>query len=100
MLLTSNSDFRVKLQGDENAWRRRLRSVEHDTPPPRDVIAGLSEDILSEEVSGVSFWYPAEMRSSQTTGRSNGGGRGSVGNNRPARIRLTIHPQLMDHQRK
>lgn len=56
VLLTSNSHLRVKLPGDADALRRRLRIVQYNNPPPREVIADLSDDILRDEGSGVLNW--------------------------------------------
>lgn len=56
VILTSNTHLRVRLQGDADAWRRRLRIVRYENSPPEKVVADLSESILAEEGSGVLNW--------------------------------------------
>ena len=56
VILTSNTHLRVRLQGDADAWRRRLRIVRYENPPPEKVVADLSESIVAEEGSGVLNW--------------------------------------------
>jgi phage/plasmid-associated DNA primase len=56
VILTSNIHLRVRFQGDADAWRRRLRIVRYENPPPEKVVADLSETILAGEASGVLNW--------------------------------------------
>jgi P4 family phage/plasmid primase-like protien len=53
---TCNSRLTVHLEGDAEAWRRRLVIIEYRKPKPASVIADLSERILAEEASGVLNW--------------------------------------------
>jgi P4 family phage/plasmid primase-like protien len=62
VILTSNTHLRVRLQGDADAWRRRLRIVRYENPPPEKVIADLSEVILHNEAPGVLNWMLEGLR--------------------------------------
>ena len=53
VIVTCNSRLTVHLEGDTEAWRRRLAIVEYHNPKPVEVIADLSEQILQREGSGV-----------------------------------------------
>jgi phage/plasmid-associated DNA primase len=53
---TCNSRLTVHLEGDAEAWRRRLVIIEYRKPKPASVIADLSERILAEEGPGVLNW--------------------------------------------
>jgi P4 family phage/plasmid primase-like protien len=53
VVVDSNVRLTVQLQGDTQAWRRRLKVVRYTRPKPERTIADLSERILREEASGV-----------------------------------------------
>jgi|ERR1700731_1244805 len=55
-IVTCNSRLTVHLEGDTDAWRRRLAIINYDKPKPATVIADLSEQILATESSGVLNW--------------------------------------------
>ena len=57
VLVTCNSRLTVHLEGDTEAWRRRLVIVKYTKPAPKQVIASLSQEILDTEGSGVLNWY-------------------------------------------
>jgi len=52
-IVTCNSRLTVHLEGDTDAWRRRLAIVNYQKPKPTHVIADLAEQILATEPSGV-----------------------------------------------
>jgi P4 family phage/plasmid primase-like protien len=56
VMLTCNSRLLVRLEGDTEAWRRRLVPVRYHHEPPKKPIANLSEQILATEASGVLNW--------------------------------------------
>jgi P4 family phage/plasmid primase-like protien len=56
VIVTCNSRLKVHLEGDTDAWRRRLAIIEYGNSPPENQIADLSERILREEASGVLNW--------------------------------------------
>ena len=55
-IVTCNSRLTVHLEGDAEAWRRRLVIIEYLKAKPANVIADLSEQILRDEGSGVLNW--------------------------------------------
>lgn len=55
-LLTCNSRLTVRLEGDVEAWRRRLRLITYSRPPTQSPIADLAARILKEEGAGVLNW--------------------------------------------
>jgi putative DNA primase/helicase len=56
VIVTCNSRLTVHLEGDTDAWRRRLAIVEYHKPKPEKVIADLDKRILTNEASGVLNW--------------------------------------------
>jgi phage/plasmid-associated DNA primase len=56
VIITSNSRLTVHLEGDTDAWRRRLAIVSYTQPKPAKVIPDLSERILRQEGAGVLNW--------------------------------------------
>jgi P4 family phage/plasmid primase-like protien len=52
-VVDSNVRLLVQLQGDVEAWRRRLKVVRYSGPKPERPIADLSERILRDEAPGV-----------------------------------------------
>jgi P4 family phage/plasmid primase-like protien len=55
-IVTCNSRLTVHLEGDADAWRRRLVIVDYHYPKPARVIVDLSRQILNSEGSGVLNW--------------------------------------------
>jgi P4 family phage/plasmid primase-like protien len=53
MIVTSNSRLTVFLEGDADAWRRRLVIVRYERGKPPVPIPNFAETIISEEGSGV-----------------------------------------------
>jgi P4 family phage/plasmid primase-like protien len=56
VIVTCNSRLTVHLEGDTDAWRRRLAIVDYHKPKPNQVIADLDHQILDAEASGVLNW--------------------------------------------
>ena len=53
VIVTSNSRLTMRLEGDADAWRRRLRIIPYNNPKPKHVIADLDKRIIETEGSGV-----------------------------------------------
>ena len=51
--ITCNSHLRVKLDGDAEAWRRRLLIVSYERPKPEVRISRFAEELLEAEGSGI-----------------------------------------------
>ena len=68
VIVTCNSRLSVHLEGDTEAWRRRLAVVYYSQPKPKEVIADLSERILTSEASGVLNWMLAGLKKIRADG--------------------------------
>jgi hypothetical protein len=55
-VISCNSRLIVRLEGDAEAWRRRLVIVPYQHEAPKTVIADLSDRILTNEAPGVLNW--------------------------------------------
>lgn len=56
IVITSNNDLRVRLDGDNDAWRRRLILLAFVNPPPSKPIARFAETLFEEEGEGILNW--------------------------------------------
>lgn len=56
VLITSNARLRMRLQGDVEAWRRRLVILRSEAPKPERAIAEFGRLLLSEEGAGILNW--------------------------------------------
>jgi phage/plasmid-associated DNA primase len=54
--VSCNSRLRVKLDGDVDAWRRRLLIVRYEKPKPKERILDFAKVLLAEEASGILRW--------------------------------------------
>ena len=54
--VSCNSRLRVKLDGDIDAWRRRLLIVRYEKPKPKERILDFAKKLLTEEASGILRW--------------------------------------------
>ncbi len=61
IVVTCNSRLTVRLEGDTDAWWRRLAIIEYRNPAPQKKIANLSEIILRDEAAGVLNWMLAGL---------------------------------------
>lgn len=55
-MITANTRLRLRLQGDIEAWRRRLLIVRYESPPPKKKIPYFAEMLIEEEGSGILNW--------------------------------------------
>lgn len=55
VMVVANSRLRVRLEGDEGAWRRRLLVMEFNKPPEQR-ISNFAATLLSEEGAGILAW--------------------------------------------
>lgn len=56
VIATCNSRLTVQLEGDSEAWRRRLAMADYHKPKPPKAIADLDQLILTKEGTGVLNW--------------------------------------------
>jgi P4 family phage/plasmid primase-like protien len=54
--VSCNSRLRVKLDGDVDAWQRRLLIIRCEKPKPRERILDFAKTLLNEEASGILRW--------------------------------------------
>jgi putative DNA primase/helicase len=68
IVVTCNSRLTVHLEGDTEAWRRRLAIVPYRKGKPLQVITDLSEQILAREASGVLNWMLEGLEKARAAG--------------------------------
>ena len=54
--VSCNSRLRVRLDGDVDAWRRRLLIVRYEKPKPRERVIDFAKKLLAQEASGILRW--------------------------------------------
>ena len=54
--VSCNSRLRVKLDGDVEAWRRRLLIIRYEKPKPPKRILDFAKTLLASEASGILRW--------------------------------------------
>ncbi|MGC9451675.1 MAG: phage/plasmid primase, P4 family [Oceanipulchritudo sp.] len=54
--ITANSRLHVRLDGDADAWRRRLMVIRYERPKPKERIADFGQKLLQEEGPGILNW--------------------------------------------
>lgn len=57
VIVTSNSRLRVRLEGDQNAWGRRLVIVRYDKPFTGKPVPNIHEILLAEEGPGILNFF-------------------------------------------
>lgn len=57
--LSSNSRLKVKMDGDADAYRRRLVIIQYDRPPPPRPDPQFLEKLMASEASGILNWMIA-----------------------------------------
>lgn len=62
VMITSNQQLSVKIQGDIGAWRRRLVFVRYSGQPPKVKIPNFAELLLKREASGILNWCLAGLQ--------------------------------------
>ena len=55
-IITANNNLKVTLDGDEEAWRRRMLWIKYDREPPKKVITDFDIQLLELEGSGILNW--------------------------------------------
>jgi phage/plasmid-associated DNA primase len=61
-IVNSNTRLKVRLQGDVEAWKRRLLIVRFKMSPPKQKIPNFSEILISEEGPGILNWALAGLK--------------------------------------
>lgn len=56
VVIASNNRLQIALDGDEEAWRRRLLIVDFENEKPSKPIPNFAEKLIAEEGSGILNW--------------------------------------------
>ena len=56
IIITSNNSLNVRLDGDNDAWRRRLILLKFVNNPPKKPIARFADKLFAEEGPGILNW--------------------------------------------
>ena len=56
VIITANNTLCVVLDGDAEAWKRRLILIEYNNPPPKEKIADFDDYLLEHEGDGILTW--------------------------------------------
>jgi phage/plasmid-associated DNA primase len=56
VVCTCNTRLCVRLDGDVDAWRRRLILIEYSRPKPDKPVRDFADGLLNEEASGIVYW--------------------------------------------
>ena len=56
IVITSNNSLHVRLDGDNDAWRRRLILLRFVNDPPKKPIARFADKLFAEEGAGILNW--------------------------------------------
>ena len=56
VIITCNSRLRVRLEGDADAWRRRLMVIDYSRPKPKERITDFGSVLIKEEAPGILMW--------------------------------------------
>lgn len=59
VLITTNCDLQIKLQGDRSAWRRRMHIIEFERAAAKSSLAYFDKVLIKEEGSGILNWFIA-----------------------------------------
>ena len=62
ILITSNERLKVALEGDVEAWGRRLLLLEFTNPPPAKKVDRLADKLVEEEGSEILAWFLCGFR--------------------------------------
>ena len=62
ILITSNERLKVALEGDVEAWERRLLLLEFTNPPPAKKIDGLADKLVLEEGPEILAYFLAAFK--------------------------------------
>src|SRR5262245_18090112 len=56
VLFTCNTRLQVRLDGDTDAWRRRLLLIEYSRPKPTQPIRDFADRLMEAEAPGILYW--------------------------------------------
>lgn len=56
VIITANNNLKITLDGDLEAWRRRMLWIKYDREPPKEIITDFDIQLLKSEGSGILNW--------------------------------------------
>lgn len=59
VVIVSNNHLRIKLDGDEQAWGRRLVILDFNREMPKKAIVNFADELVAEEGAGILNWLVA-----------------------------------------
>jgi len=57
VLVTCNSRLRIRLEGDVDAWQRRLLAINYNRPKPEHRVTEFAETLIAEEGAGILNFF-------------------------------------------
>jgi len=57
MVITCNSNLRVRLEGDNEAWERRIIAINYERPKPKQRVVDFAEKLIAEEGPGILNFF-------------------------------------------
>ncbi|MCO5053404.1 MAG: phage/plasmid primase, P4 family [Verrucomicrobiae bacterium] len=57
LIINCNARLRVRLDDDQEAWRRRLLIIRYENPPPAKKILDFDKVLMQEEGEGILKWF-------------------------------------------
>lgn len=57
VLITTNCDLQIKLQGDGSAWKRRMHIIEFDRALSKSPLMDFDKVLMQQEGSGILNWF-------------------------------------------
>ena len=55
-IITANNTLRISVDGDAEAWRRRIILISYNNPPPKEKIPNFDDVLLAKEGDGILRW--------------------------------------------
>jgi P4 family phage/plasmid primase-like protien len=57
MVITCNSNLRIRLEGDNEAWERRIVAIHYEQPKPKQRVVDFADKLIAEEGSGILNFF-------------------------------------------
>jgi P4 family phage/plasmid primase-like protien len=57
MIITCNSSLRIRLEGDNEAWERRILSINYERPKPKQRVVDFADKLIADEGSGILNFF-------------------------------------------
>jgi P4 family phage/plasmid primase-like protien len=57
MVITCNSNLRIRLEGDNDAWERRILAINYERPKPIQRVVDFADKLIEQERSGILNFF-------------------------------------------